>query len=75
MREWIGWIAYAGLIALALFGAGLAVAWLQALLARAPSTASPQLQAGQRRVLRRYSAWWAGLACAWAAAVAVVSLF
>lgn len=38
MREWIGWIAYAGFIALGAFGAALAVAWLQSLLDRAPST-------------------------------------
>jgi hypothetical protein len=74
MREWIGWIAYAGFIALGLFGAGLAVAWLQALLARRPSTASPQVKAGQRRQLRRYSALWAGLACVWLVTVGALSL-
>mgnify|MGYP006136836829 CR=1 FL=1 len=75
MREWIGWTAYAGFIALGAFGAGLAVAWLQALLDRAPSAASAQVKAGQRRQLRRYSACWGALVCAWGTAIAVLSLF
>lgn len=75
MREWIGWIAYAGFIALGAFGAGVAVAWLQALLDRAPSAASAQVRAGQRWQLRRYAAWWAGLACVWLVAIGVLSMF
>lgn len=74
MREWIGWIAYAGLIALGSFGAALAVAWLQALLDRVPSASAPPVIAGQRRQLRRYSAWWAGLACVWLVTVGALSL-
>jgi hypothetical protein len=74
MREWIGWIAYAGLIALGSFGAGLAVAWLQAVLDRAPPLASRKVKAGQRRQLRRYSAWWVGLACVWLVTVGALSL-
>jgi hypothetical protein len=57
-----------------LIGAGLAVAWLEALLDRAPSAASPQVKAGQRRQLRRYSAWWAALACVWLVTAGALSL-
>lgn len=75
MREWLGGAAYLAFMVLSLSGAALAVAWASALLLdRRPFAASAEGRRGQRRQLRRYSVCWAGLTCAWLAAVGAVAL-
>jgi hypothetical protein len=74
MREWFGSAAFIALIFLQLSGAGLAVAWLQALLSRPSSDIGPRVKSGQRRLLRRWSACWVGMVCVWLAVVGLLSL-
>ncbi|MBW3570052.1 MAG: hypothetical protein KY467_02990 [Gemmatimonadetes bacterium] len=75
MREWFGGVAYLGVVAWSLLGAALAVAWVSALPHRGAGGAPDRarMRAGQRRQLRRYAVWWAGVFCAWLIATGLLA--
>lgn len=66
------WFVGAGFVVVGLLGTGVAVAWLSALLLdrRPPGP----VRTGQRRQLRRFTAGWAALACAWLAGMGLFAL-